>query len=136
RHTRFSRDWSSDVCSSDLERFLLRRISIFAGGFSLDAAETVCADALVPKQDVLDLLSHLVEKSLVTTDKVESEARYSLLDMVQQYGRERLVESGEAELLGRRHRDYFLSVAEKAAHELIGPDQVRWFDRIELEHEN
>src|SRR5207302_6633522 len=83
RHTRFSRDWSSDVCSSDLERFLLRRISIFAGGFSLDAAETVCADALVPKQDVLDLLSHLVEKSLVTTDKVESEARYSLLDMVQ-----------------------------------------------------
>src|SRR5437762_4119120 len=72
RTLRAAIDWSYDLLTEP-ERFLLRRISIFAGGFSLDAAETVCADALVPKQDVLDLLSHLVEKSLVTTDKVESE---------------------------------------------------------------
>jgi predicted ATPase len=135
RTLRAAVDWSYDLLS-DAERKLLRRIATFAGGFTLEAAETVCADDDVRAQDVLDLLPRLVEKSLVTVEKNDHEARYSLLDMVRQYGRERLLESGEAELMGRRQRDHFLALAEKAAPELIGADQVRWFDRLDLELEN
>jgi predicted ATPase/class 3 adenylate cyclase len=135
RTLRAAIDWSYDLLTEP-ERKLLRRICTFAGGFSLDAAEAVCADGHVFKEDVLDLLSHLVEKSLVITDKFESEARYSVLDMVRQYGRERLVESGEAGEFGSRHLEYFLSLAEQAVPELVGPDQVRWFDRLDREHEN
>jgi predicted ATPase/class 3 adenylate cyclase/Tfp pilus assembly protein PilF len=135
RTLRAAIDWSYDLLAEP-ERMLFRKVSAFAGGFSLDAAEAVCATAQAPKQDILDLLSRLVEKSLVTVDKIESEARYSLLDMVRQYGRDRLLESGEAEEVGRRHLDYFLGLAERAAPELVGPDQVRWFDRLDHEHEN
>ncbi len=135
RTLRAAIDWSYDLLA-EAERRLFRRVSIFAGGFSLEAAETVCANDQVPVEEVLDLLSRLVEKSLVLVEKVESEARYSMLDMVRQYGRERLLECGEAEVSARRHRDYFLALAEKAVPELIGPDQAGWFDRLDLEHEN
>jgi predicted ATPase/class 3 adenylate cyclase/Tfp pilus assembly protein PilF len=135
RTLRAAIDWSYDLLA-EAERSLLRRVSVFSGGFSLEAAETVCASEQVPVEEVLDLLSRLVEKSLVLVEKVESEARYSMLDMVRQYGRERLLECGEVEISSRRHRDYFLAMAEKAAPELIGADQARWFDRLDLEHEN
>ena len=132
RTLRAAIDWSYDLLS-EAERQLLRRISVFAGGFSLESAEVVCSDG---SNDTLDLLSRLVEKSLVMVEKSEYEARYSLLDMVRQYSRERIMESGEAESISTRHRDYFLSLAEKAVPELVGSNQVQWFDRLDSEHEN
>jgi predicted ATPase len=135
RTLRAAIDWSYDLLS-DPERKLLRRISVFSGDFALEAAETVCVGDEVATEDVLDLISHLVEKSLVNTEKVEHEARYTLLDMVRQYSRDRLLESGEAELMGRRHRDYYVSLAERAVPELTGANQEAWFDRIDQEYEN
>jgi predicted ATPase/class 3 adenylate cyclase len=135
RTLRAAIDWSYDLLAES-ERRLFRRVSVFAGGFSLEAAETVCAGDKASMEEVLDLLSRLVEKSLVLVEKVEFEARYSMLDMVRQYGRERLLECGEAEVSARRHRDYFLTLAEKAVPELIGSDQASWFDRLDFEHEN
>lgn len=135
RTLRAAIDWSYDLLA-ETECTLLRRISVFSGGCTLEAAEAACADAGVPSQDILDLLTRLVEKSLVMVEDNEHEARYFLLDMVRQYSRERLLESGEAEVMGGRHRDYFLALAEKAVPELVGHDQVRWLDRLDLEHEN
>ncbi len=135
RTLRAAIDWSYDLLA-DTERALLRGISIFSGGFTLEAAEAACAGAGVSARDILDLLSRLVEKSLVMVEDSEYEARYSLLDMVRQYSRERLLESGEAEAMGRRHRDYFIALAERAGPELVGSDQLRWFDRLDGEHEN
>ena len=135
RTLRAAIDWSYDLLSQS-ERRALCRISIFAGGFTLEAAEAVCADAETTPENMLDLLSRLVEKSLVMVEKSEHEAYYSLLDMVRQYSRERLLESGDAELMGRRHRDYFLQFAEGIALELTGPNQGRWLDRIDREYEN
>src|SRR5205085_97177 len=97
RTLRAAIDWSYDLLS-EAERKLLRRISVFAGVFTLESAEAVCTDGPdgdIPERDTLDLLSRLVEKSLVTVEKTEYEAVYSLLDMVRQYSRDRLLESGE-----------------------------------------
>lgn len=138
RTLRAAIDWSYDLLS-DAERTLLRRISVFSNGFTLDAAESVGSDQSggpVPATDTLDLLSRLVEKSLVMVEKAEYEARYSLLDMVRQYSRDRLLEAGEAEPVARRHRDYYLGLAENAAPELHGPDQVKWLDRLAQDHDN
>lgn len=135
RTLRAAVDWSYDLLA-DTERKLLCRISVFAGGYTLDAAEQVCSGGDVQSEDVLDLLSRLVEKSLVMVEKSESDARYSLLEMVRQYSRDRLLESGEAESIGRRHRDFFLTLAELAVPELMSADQVRWFDRLDAELEN
>jgi predicted ATPase/class 3 adenylate cyclase len=138
RTLRAAIEWSYDLLS-DAERELLRRISVFAGGFTLEAAESICSDiedAHSPAQDSLDLLSHLVEKSLVMVERTEYEAIYSLLDTVRQYSRDRLLESGEIQRLSRRHLDYFLELAERAVPELHGSDQVRWLDRLDRNHEN
>lgn len=135
RTLRAAVDWSYDLLSAP-ERKLLCRVSVFAGGFTLDAAERVCGGDEVQPEDILDLLARLVEKSLIMVEKTEREARYSLLEMVRQYSRDRLLESGDAELMGQRHRDYFLSLAERAVPELAGADQVHWLDLLDLEHEN
>lgn len=138
RTLRAAIDWSYDLLS-DAERSLLRRISVFSNGFVLEAAEAVCSDGAsgtVPAQSTLDILSRLVEKSLVMVERTEHEARYSLLDMVRQYSRDRLLEAAEAEPMGRRHRDYYIALAENAAAELHGPDQVKWLDRLDQDHAN
>jgi predicted ATPase/class 3 adenylate cyclase len=135
RTLRAAIDWSYGLLT-DAERKLLRRISVFVAGFTLEAAERASSDADLPAADILDFLTRLVEKSLVLVEETEHEARYSLLDMVRQYSRERLLESGEAEQTGRRHRDFFLALAERAVPELVGPDQIQWLDRLDLEHEN
>jgi non-specific serine/threonine protein kinase len=86
---------------------------------------------------VLDLLSHLVEKSLVIVEEAaRGEARYRLLETVRQYARDRLLESGEAPALRGRHLDFFLHFAEQGEPELHGPEQAAWFERLEAEHDN
>jgi predicted ATPase/class 3 adenylate cyclase/DNA-binding CsgD family transcriptional regulator len=101
-------DWSYDLLSGS-ERLLLDRLSIFSGGFTFEAAEQVCAAEEIEKQQVLDLLTQLVDKSLVLVDEFEGAARYRLLETVRQYARDRLGESGDTNSLQVRHRDYYIT---------------------------
>jgi non-specific serine/threonine protein kinase len=128
-------DWSHELLS-EKEQTLFRRLSVFAGGFSLKAAESVCAGAGVERHEVLELLSHLVDKSLVSAQDGRGEARGRLLEIVRQYGREKLAVSGEKAKVGRRYAIYFLELAEEAERALNGPDQVMWLARLETEHGN
>lgn len=128
-------DWSYSLLR-DEERALLRRVSIFGGGWTLEAAEAVCAGGTVEKDDILDLLSHLIDKSLVTADQHGDEARYSLLETVRQYGVERLRESGEESALLERHFEWLLRLAERADAEFSRPEQGLWFRRLEAEVDN
>jgi predicted ATPase/DNA-binding CsgD family transcriptional regulator len=128
-------DWSHELLPEE-ERVLLRRLSVFSGVFSLEAAESVCAGEDLERDEVLELLSHLVDKSLVVVREVGGEARYRLLEMVRQYGREKLSESGEEGPLRERHAGYYLMLAEKAERERSGPNQARWLTRLEAEHDN
>jgi predicted ATPase/DNA-binding SARP family transcriptional activator len=123
-------DWSYDLLSEE-ERCLLRRLSVFAGGWTLAAAEAVCGDA-----EVLDWLTGLVDKSLVRYDDRGDEERYGLLETVRQYARDRLQQSGEAALVRERHRDYFLALAERAGPEMIGREQAAWLEQLDREHNN
>jgi predicted ATPase/class 3 adenylate cyclase len=126
-------DWSYDLLS-EAERALLRRLSVFAGGCTLEASEAICAGEGLERDEVLDLLTQLVNKSLVIPD-VESgaEARYRLLETICQYAREKSLEAGGGEAVRERHRAHFLKLAERAEPELRGPDQVAWLDRLEKE---
>ncbi len=129
-------DWSFDLLPEP-ERVLLGRLSVFSGGWSLESAEGVCAGEPVAAWDVLELLSRLVEKSLVLYEEPQAgEARYRLLETVRQYARDRLLESGESGSVRGRHRDHFLALAEEAEPGLFGPEQGRWLGRLEREHEN
>jgi len=129
-------DWSFDLLGEP-EQALFRRLSVFAGGFTLEAAESVGAGGAIEEEDVLDLLSMLVEKSLVVAEESwERGARYRLLEPVRQYAREKLEEIGEAEAVGCRHTGFFLALAEEAETELKGPRQAEWLDRLESEHDN
>ncbi|MBI5301438.1 MAG: hypothetical protein HY868_04815 [Chloroflexi bacterium] len=154
RTLRAAMDWSYDLLS-DAERVLLRRLSVFAGGFSLKAVEAVCAqkdesgtlrvkdesemNALHPPflilypSRVLDLLTSLIDKSLVVVEHKDSETRYRLLETVRQYAREKFAqaESGEAEQAQTRHRDYFVEWIEQAYPHLGRADALEWKARIE-----
>jgi predicted ATPase/DNA-binding XRE family transcriptional regulator len=133
RTMRATLDWSHDLLSEP-EKVLFRRLSVFFGGFSLEAAETVNDD----DDDVVDPLARLVEQSLVTTEQnaAEDEVRYGMLEPVRQYGKEKLEESGEAEEAQRRHAAYFLDLAERAAPELTRAGQAASLERLGREHDN
>jgi predicted ATPase/class 3 adenylate cyclase len=132
---RATMDWSYELLS-EAERVLLRRLAVFAGGFTLETAEAVCTGMDAETSAVLDLLTHLVDKSLVIMEERGGTSRYRLLDTVRQYGRNKLLESGEDPRVRRRHRDWYLQLAEAAEPELHGPDQRLWLDRMEMEHDN
>jgi predicted ATPase/class 3 adenylate cyclase len=118
-----SLDWSHDLLST-AERSLLRRLAVFVGGWTLDTAEEVCCDAGLDRYAVLDLLTALVDKSLVTTDEHGPETRYRLLETVRQYATARLIQASELESLRQRHLAYYLALAERAEPQLLsaGPD--------------
>ena len=116
---RASIDWSHDLLSDD-ERVLLRRLSVFVGGCTLDAAEAVCSGNGIDRYAVLDLLAGLVDASLVVTRDQDAEIRYSLLETVRQYAATRLDDAGEIEAVRGRHRTYFVALAERAQPELVG----------------
>jgi predicted ATPase/class 3 adenylate cyclase/Tfp pilus assembly protein PilF len=133
---RAAMDWSYDLLEEG-ERVLLRRLSVFAGGWVLEAAEAVCGGEGVEEWEVLELQAHLVEKSLVTVEESPAgETHYRMLGTVRQYARDRLVEAGEATGVRDRHRDWFLDLAERGGSELRGPDQAVWLERLEQEHDN
>ena len=124
-------DWSYELLGEQ-ERALFRRLAVFAGGWTLEAAEAVGAAG-----SVLDLLSGLVTKSLVFAESTDAgDVRYTLLEPVRQYAQEKLEDSGEAEAASRRHAEYFVAMAEEAEPELVGPRQVEWFARLDAEHGN
>jgi len=109
---------------------------VFAGGWTLEAAEAVCAGDGIAEVEVLDLLSCLVDKSLVVVREWNGEARYRLLETVRQYGRERLGDSGEEEEVRRRHALFYLELAETAEAAMRGSAQEAWVERLEVEHDN
>jgi predicted ATPase/DNA-binding CsgD family transcriptional regulator len=129
-------DWSHDLLPEQ-EQVMFRRLAVFAGGWSLEAVDAVCAGEGIERDDVLNLLSELVDRSLVLVDKQSGrDPRYRLLEPIRQYGVERLRSSGEEAAVRERHLDYFLVLAEAADPRLSGPEQMAWVNRLEAEHEN
>jgi predicted ATPase/DNA-binding CsgD family transcriptional regulator len=129
-------DWSYALLTAE-EQTLLRRLAVFAAGFSLDTAEAVCAGEGIEARRTLDLLSSLVNKSLVIAETAgRSRARYRLLETIREYALERLDEAGEAARLRDRHLDLFLVRAEEAAPKLNDAYQQLWLNWLESEHDN
>lgn len=129
-------DWSHDLLSPP-ERAMLRRLSIFAGGCSLGAAEVVCTRDEVERGEVLDLLSALVNRSLVVAHTLgRVEARYSLLETIRQYAEEKLRDTDEWPAVHDRHLQHFLELTEETAPKLSGPYQQPWLNWLEGEYDN
>lgn len=128
-------DWSYDLLPEQA-RLLFRRMSVFAGGFTLEAAEQICSDESLMKPAVLDVLGRLVDRSLVIVDQQQEEARYRMLETIREYAREMLSASGEEERVRNRHLDFFLKLAEEAEPKLHSAEQVSWLNRLEREHDN
>ena len=117
-------DWSYNLLS-EAERALLRRLSVFAGGWTLEAAETIGVDddaaGMIQPDDVLDLLTQLVNKSLVIAEGMQSDrGRYRLLETIRQYAREKMSDFCDTDCVWDRHLDYFVRLAERAEPELRG----------------
>jgi predicted ATPase/class 3 adenylate cyclase len=130
-------DWSYDLLNPH-EQVVFERLAVFAGGWTLDAAEQVVAGGDIEDWEVLDHLSALVDKSLVQADQGDNRTRYRLLETVRHYAAERLGARGpdEVERVRLAHRDFYMALAEKAAPALHGPDQLSWLDRLEADHDN
>jgi len=130
-------DWSYDLLSEN-EHLLLRRLSVFAGGWTLEAAEEVCSGAGLETFDVLDLLSQLVNKSLVVVveGSQSRETRYRMLETIRQYAREKLAESGESDVVCGQHLDFFLSIALRFEQEVHGPQALSFVKRVNTEQDN
>ncbi|HVE49495.1 MAG TPA: AAA family ATPase, partial [Casimicrobiaceae bacterium] len=126
-------DWSYDLLRDD-ERILFRRLSVFAGSFTLEAAESVGHGGGVEKQDVIDRISDLVEKSLILSDR--DGARYRMLETMRSYAHERLSEAGEVESVRAGHVELCVSLAEEAAPKLSTPQQATWLARLDADREN
>ena len=138
-------DWSHELLSEE-ERDLFQRLSVFIGGFSLEAAEAVGASWSIVAKNVLEILGRLVQQSLVVAkpDEKDNGVRYGMLEPVRQYALEKLQESGESEETTRRHFAHFLALAEAAdliyglltGVKLTGAEGKAWMDRLEREHDN
>jgi len=126
-------DWSYELLGV-AEQQLFARLSVFAGGWTIAAAEAVGAGETIAREDVVYLLIALIEKSLVVAD--EDGDRYRMLETVREYARERLHEGGNDDAVRRQHRDYFLALAEEAEPKVSGAEQAEWLQQLEVEHEN
>lgn len=127
--------WSYDLLS-EVERTLLQRLSVFSGGWTLEAAESVVSDpSLVSAARVFDLISQLINKSLIVVEwQLSTEARYTMLETIREYARGQLHKTGEVTRLQKRHFDYFLDFAGKS--KVIGPQKSIWLNRLEAEQDN
>jgi predicted ATPase/class 3 adenylate cyclase len=127
-------EWSYELLTPE-ERTLFARLSVFAGGRTLEIIETICDPE--GELDTLDGLESLLEKSLLRQEEGPGgEPRFVMLETIHEYAREKLEESGEAEEVRRRHAEHFLTLAEESYPELKGPDQLEWLERLEAEHDN
>ena len=117
-------------CCPSAERLLFDRLSVFAGGFDLDAAHGVCGDPADAEDDTLDLLAGLVDKSMVTVDHAADATWYRLLETMRQYGRERLVDHARLDEARDRHARYLVDLTARAGVGLFGPDEAHWVERL------
>jgi len=129
-------DWSYDLLTEP-ERILLRRLSVFAGGFTLEAAEAVCSQGM-KRTNILDLLGRLVDKSLVIVeaDSKTTGTRFRLLETIRQYALEKLAGMGEARAIRDQHMEFYLSLAEKSEPNIFGSESAAWFRRLDKELDN
>lgn len=129
-------DWSYNLLSNP-ERALLSRLSVFAGGWTLDAAEQICASAGLEQLDILDLLTQLVNKSLVIAEYgTDGATRYRFLETIRQFARYCLYKAEAVELVSDRQLEFFGAFAETARAQLRGPEQITWLERLDAEHDN
>jgi predicted ATPase/DNA-binding SARP family transcriptional activator len=127
-------DWSWELLT-DAERMALRRLSVFSGGASLEAAERICAGDAVEQDEVLELLTSLAEKSLLLTEG-DGALRYRMLGTIKEYAADRLTEAGESDLARRAHLGYFTQLTESAEPYLRRAEQLEWLARLEADHDN
>jgi predicted ATPase/class 3 adenylate cyclase len=128
-------DWSYKLLA-EAERILLRRLSVFAGGWTLEATEQVCASDELDSDQILDVLLTLVDKCLIVAKTDGTNPRYHMLETIRQYAQEKLDDSGEANQVRNRHLDYFRSLAEQARPHFRDAEQFTWLDRCEIELDN
>lgn len=128
-------DWSYNLLS-EKEKSLFRRLAVFVGGWSLEAAESVCSDEGLNKDEILDLMSNLVDKSIINTEEFAREVRYHRLETIRQYAREKFLDTDEVENIRDRHLQYYLELAEQAEPEVLGQNQVTWLNLLEEELDN
>ena len=127
-------DWSYDLLKEE-EKRLLRGLSVFVGSFALEAVQAICGTG-VDEYEIINLLSHLVDKSLVLVEDQGQAARYRLLETIRQYAWDKLKESDEIDALRERHRDWYLTLGERAQTGLVGEEQRWWLEYLEMEHDN
>lgn len=128
-------DWSYNLLGEE-ERALLCRLSVFSGGWTLEAAETICTGDLVEEWEMLDLLTSLVDKSLVVAETTGASVRYRLLETVRQYARDRLLDGGTAPIWRNRHLAFFLKLAEELEANTGSASQQELISHLEEEHDN
>jgi len=126
-------DWSYDLLSED-EKILWNRLSVFNGGWTLESAEEICSDDEINKSEILDLLSQLVEKSIIIYDEVMD--RYKILETIKQYGKEKLKNSNQSEIILSNYLNYFLEYSESTEFKLDGSRAQIWLENLEAEHDN
>ena len=127
--------WSYDLLSAT-ERTVLARASVFAGGFSLEAAERVCASSDLGARDILDLLDSLVRKSLVTVERSGADVRYGQLETIRQFGEEQLVASGEFDAVRRRYAEYYADESDIKFKTWLSPRQLAAYEWLDREMDN
>ncbi|MEJ6007866.1 tetratricopeptide repeat protein [Paucibacter sp. AS339] len=128
-------DWSYDMLPPE-EQTLLQRLAPFKGGFDLEACEAVCGGAPLAPEDILDLLTPLIEKSLLMRLETDDASRYKMLETIRDYAQEKLRDSGDLASLAAAHCDYFFGLAKLGRNGLRGPQQGLWLNRLELEQDN
>jgi predicted ATPase/DNA-binding XRE family transcriptional regulator len=128
-------DWSYDLLSPS-EQTLFRRVSVFVNGWTLEAAESVCSDVSIKSEAILDLLTQLINKSLIVAQEEFGRTRYRMLETIRQYANEKLIEAGESAALRDRHLEYFLNLAEITEPHLIRPEQIEWLPLLDADYEN
>ncbi|HXT34600.1 MAG TPA: DUF6788 family protein [Chloroflexota bacterium] len=135
RTLRATLDWSHDLLDQRARR-LLRRLAVFAGGFTLEAAEAVCGEEPAAPTSILDDLEELIQKSLVLAEDLRQTPRYRLLETVRQYAEEHLNIDDNAAATRRRHAEWYGALADQAAQGMSGAEQARWLDTLRREQDN
>ena len=132
-------NWSYNLLTPS-EQTLFRRLSVFTGGWRLEAAEAICSDepsaSVVRSEDILNLLEQLINKSLVVVEEQEGETRYHFLETIREYALEKLSGSGEEQKVRNRHLDFFISLAEEGERHYRSREQSFWFRAMERERDN